>query len=645
MSMQIKSIYLYHRDGRIRTLNFKLGEVNVITGKSSAGKSAITEIIEYCLGRSEFRVPSGRIRDSVACYAVKYQIGKSEVFIAKFPPGPGESQHSEAYFQIASHIEPPPLRNLGANSTDDAIVEHLSGLLGIGVNTNIPGKDQMRLPLEATLKHARFYLFQKQGTIANQDLLFHRQGDPFIPQAIKDTLPYFLGAVREDYVKLNQELRNARRDLKIAERRLEEAERIFAEGRTVGVGLIAEAQEAGLLTDKATPTDQREALGLLQRCLSWKPTDIVRANDSRLPGLETKLAEARKNFEEIHNKISGVEIFLKEGSAYSQEVREQERRLISIDIFGTPDNSTEACPLCSSTSTNNSKALISVKKQLDRVRRDLKAVVGEQPRLQKFVAKLYAEREKIREQIQALEADVSSTIAGRSQSKSIVERNSKVAVILGKITLYLESASQAHELSPLRAEVLAKQRIVRQYENKLDPEKTLESLGAILSELSQKMTAWASVLDLEHKGHPYRLDLNKLTVVADKHGQPIPMGATMGGGENWLGCHLIAHLALHSYFAREKRPVPNFLILDQPTQVYFPPDKFDKVDGKTSKIKDEDRIAVQRMFSLLFKVCKDLAPNLQIIVLDHANIETPEFQKALVEEPWRGKNALIPWDW
>jgi Protein of unknown function (DUF3732) len=32
-------------------------------------------------------------------------------------------------------------------------------------------------------------------------------------------------------------------------------------------------------------------------------------------------------------------------------------------------------------------------------------------------------------------------------------------------------------------------------------------------------------------------------------------------------------LALHRYFRQNQRPVPGFLILDQPTQVYFPADK------------------------------------------------------------------------
>jgi len=70
MTLQIRLIALYNREGEVRQLPFKLGSVNIITGRSLTGKSAIIEIIDYCLGRSDFTVPEGTIRDSVAWYGV-----------------------------------------------------------------------------------------------------------------------------------------------------------------------------------------------------------------------------------------------------------------------------------------------------------------------------------------------------------------------------------------------------------------------------------------------------------------------------------------------------------------------------------------------------------------------------------------------
>jgi hypothetical protein len=149
------------------------------------------------------------------------------------------------------------------------------------------------------------------------------------------------------------------------------------------------------------------------------------------------------------------------------------------------------------------------------------------------------------------------------------------------------------------------------------------------------MTEWSKKLNLEDNEEGYRFDLRKLTVVANRDRQPVLMKDM--GGDSPLWCHLIALLALHKYFVKEKSPVPNFLILDRPAQHY---------SGSEGEIRDIDRI--KQMFKLFFDVCKDLAPNFQIIVLENVNLENdPEFQAALVEEYWTGEvdKALIPQSW
>ncbi len=51
MTFQIANIILYSHDGRIRELPFRIGELNVITGASKTGKSALIDIVDYCTGR------------------------------------------------------------------------------------------------------------------------------------------------------------------------------------------------------------------------------------------------------------------------------------------------------------------------------------------------------------------------------------------------------------------------------------------------------------------------------------------------------------------------------------------------------------------------------------------------------------------
>ena len=89
--MKIRSIHIYSHDGRRRDLPFHDG-LNVITGRSSTGKSAISDIIEYCMGRSTFNIPEGIIQERVSWYAVLYEFNREKVLVAK--PAPGSDRKS-----------------------------------------------------------------------------------------------------------------------------------------------------------------------------------------------------------------------------------------------------------------------------------------------------------------------------------------------------------------------------------------------------------------------------------------------------------------------------------------------------------------------------------------------------------------------
>ena len=116
----------------------------------------------------------------------------------------------------------------------------------------------------------------------------------------------------------------------------------------------------------------------------------------------------------------------------------------------------------------------------------------------------------------------------------------------------------------------------------------------------------------------------------------------MGSGQNWVGYHLIGHLALHGWFVDRDRPVPRFLFLDQPSQVYFPPEK--DADDSMSTVSENDREAVSRMFRFVFDVVNDLAPHFQVVITEHADINEDWYQGAVVER-WRERSKLVPEDW
>src|ERR1022692_4436762 len=97
MSIQVLDIVLYSHDGQRRILSLHPGRVNIITGASKTGKSALVEIVDYCFGSSECKVPAGIIRRAIGWFGLRLKIGEGQAFIARQCPGE-RAKSSEACF-------------------------------------------------------------------------------------------------------------------------------------------------------------------------------------------------------------------------------------------------------------------------------------------------------------------------------------------------------------------------------------------------------------------------------------------------------------------------------------------------------------------------------------------------------------------
>jgi len=653
MSMQIHSVHIYNSVGDVRSIFLKLGAVNIITGSSKTGKSALISIIEYCLGRSTFNIPDSDHFDAVAWYAVIYQINDMQVLIAK-PSTQGHSQ-SQAYFLKATTIKTPKFNELIINSDDTAIKSEISALLGFVPNLNIPEEDESREPLEASLSHARFYLFQEQNEIANKNFLFHGlsgQDSTYVSRSMQDTLPYLLGATPENQLELLNGLRQAKRNLKMHQRQLNEIIAIASNRLDKGKSLLIEARHVGLIPDNANANmdDLDSVLADLRGTQLWVPSTIRYEAADQIDELSSKVNELRQEAMQKHREIKLAKSYQTQTNGFSSEANHQAARLESIELFKETDDDGLSCPLCASHLSEPVASVTALNQSLENMQINLQTVVRETPRLQEYIDGLTTEHDTLKQSIEETKIALIQLEQLDEESQRLRDSNTIIARVVGRISLYLESVDFLNKDDSLELAIEVAKREVAKYENMLDTDNTKEALESILFSLGHWMTVWAKQLKLEHSEYVYSLNLSKLTVIANRINRPIEM-IRMGSGENWLGCHLIAHLALHKHFTEQNRPVPNFLILDQPSQVYFPNEEdfasYRSMGGSVEETEntEHDTIAVQRMFDLLFEVCEMLQPNFQIIVMEHANLRNTKFQDALVEPPWRDGRALVPHDW
>jgi Protein of unknown function (DUF3732) len=517
MSLQIVKLVLYSRRDEIREVRFRTGGLNIVTGASKTGKSAIIDIIDYCTGRSECNVAAGVIRNYVGWYALLFQLGNGQIFIARRNPEPGQRTSGDIYMERGSAIESPPKSALFKNTTVSAVEKFLGAAIGISENEHRPPAPT-RDPLEANFRHALLFSLQDQNDIDSKQRLYHRQGEDFMSQAIKDTLPYFLGAVDEDRLLKQAQLEQARRELRQLERQLREAEAVDSSTFPRAQALLDEAKQVGLIDERTTALTYEAVVAVLQKIASETRIreDLVAADgEDILAGLRAERQTLRSDLERVNAEIRSTRTFTSETSGYEREAKEQRARLSAVGLMVSDGHDASYCPLCESRLAKPAPTVEQIGRSLRELSEQLEAVEAENPRLQLRLAALQREEatlgERLRENQQRIAARMRENEILRVQQDSFILR----ARTTGKISQYVETAAPAGSGSSLRTAVEEAQARVAALERELDSETVQERLNTFLNIIGRYMTAYSEGLELEHRGSQLRLDIRNLTVVAD----------------------------------------------------------------------------------------------------------------------------------
>lgn len=645
--MKISSIHIYSHDGQRRDLQFRVDGLNVITGRSSTGKSALSEIIEYCMGRSSFNVPEGIIRDKVAWFAVIYQFANEQVLVAKPTPTAGAASCSTVMLRRGGQLQVPEFNELAVNTDDDAIVELLSRLLGIPENRTDVALEHSRESFDANVKHTFYYLFQKQGIVANKDQLFYRQNEQFQPQAIRDTLPILLGVSSHDRYELESKLRVAQRELRINTKKLEQARVAVDTSHEKAVALYSEGKTVGIIGKTEENSSADGIIEALRLSLLWKPESLPDDDGSRISRLEDELSQLRKDRRDVQTRIDSARQFAKRAGGYESEAVEQLDRLASIKALPkNPETGEWQWPFSEQNLALESPIATVLLGELSSLDKELRIATGQRPKLEAYLAELTGKVDEIASAVRQKEAELSAAISTNEVIAQMGARNNAAARVVGRISLFLETLLPNEDLVRLEAENRRLKFKVEQLEDQIGADDSNERLASILNNISAQLSQYTQAFNAEFGPYPARLDLSQMTIIFDRPDRPVPMSRT-GGGENHLAYHLSALLALHRFAAKNNRPIPQFLLIDQPTQVYFPSEQvYKEADGSVQKTEaDADLNAVRRLFELLLKFTQEEVPGFQLIITEHANLRDDWFQAALVEQPWTKPPALVPEDW
>ncbi|MGW0314001.1 DUF3732 domain-containing protein [Streptomyces flavidovirens] len=647
--MQLLALALYHRDGRNtpRVLRFRPGALNILTGESETGKSEVLTIVDYCLGRRAPNLPDDLIDQTVGWYALLVTFAdQSRMVLARPRPTGASTLHAFTRTGDAG-LDIPQAHELVNNSNVAALRSELSARLGIEDFHFQPPTGAGRNPFDVSIAQAALLCFQNQNEIADQTALFHRQTESGMVQTLKDTLPYFLGAAGPEQALRRHRLGEAQRAQRAAQRKLDDALRHQQAMDANGIALVRLAQNEGLLTEAPLAPDTAHVLELLHQALAAAPQTATPPDlRDRRQELNDERRLLREQLQEFDDALAAVDRWQQQGRAFTGELHLQLDRLKTLDLLGPErEHDTSVCPMCTQPLQHPDPSAQDIFELTGHLARELAQAQTLQPVREEHRHALQAERHGVTERLRINGTQIKELLASDERMRHLQEQNLRVAHIQGRIAEALTRTGTDHDLTRLRNDLALAQENVATLEQLVDEDDVSAETERRLADIAIGMTAWAKRLNLGGAADATEvgISLKLLNVVLRRPAGRLPL-TRIGSAKNHIGYHLVAHLALHTYLRRNNRPVPGFLMLDQPTQAFFPEKPRD-----ASTVQDADWATVTAYFQLLNDVVQLNRGDFQIIVCDHANLPEGWFQDAVIGN-WRpdsegNRNALIPVDW
>lgn len=580
-------------------------------------------------------MPAGIIQDKVAWYAVELDFDGEGLFVAR--PGVAADKQGSPHFHIGpwDSAEPPAITELRPAYNRSDLLERIGARLGISA-AMLPRADGSVETKALTFRSALIYSFQKQNEIANPDLYFHRQSDTGVAQLIRDTLPFYLGAISPGMIEAQGILRAKRRRLKEVDRLLVRAEGFVKNRDTEAAFLLAEARRLGF----AASTVEAESLEAAADALKEVETNAVAPRSAELEPLVVA-GEALNGLQcersDIRKEIEALSLLHEDQDLVRTGINEQRRRLESLNLL-PPSARGAACPLCEEERSQLPPKAEALRKSIVRLESEIGFVSRDQSDLTQLISTRRSALHAVESAIAARRNEIAKLREEDQEVRIILEKRNEAARLSGMINMFLRVASStssedSRSLS-LEREALVSE--IEQLEEQTDLTATRGRTATFLGGIGQTITQWAREQNLEYAKGLITFDIRGPRLVSETEEGTVPF-SRFGSGRNWVWYHLLGHLALHKWFSEKDRPVPRFLFLDQPSQVYFSSSAGDELEQDLQEVKE--------IYRWMFREVRKLSGSIQLIVTDHAKFgDDPEFMDHLVHDWWE-QEALIPEGW
>jgi len=651
MKLQIEKLILWPKNGsRYREVTFTAGAVNVISGSSKAGKSAVIPIIDYCLASEKCGIPVGTIRNTCEWFGLLVNTDEGLKLFARLEPG--RQRSTDDMFVLEGDAISIPARIEGKNSNRGIVKDILNRLSGL---PNIGFGDDVRYGFKSrpSFRDLMAFTFQPQNIVANPDVLFYKADTTGHREKLKDIFPFILGAVTpqtliaswemKDLERKQKELKTALKALAVASARLRgEANSWYFRAREYGLVAI----DSVLSEEWPVAVEQLNAI-LQKTSKDARPKlETIQASITTIGELKAREDVIAANLFSGRQKLIQLSGIQRDADAYLSALETMKERLsLSTwlkSLASKDDASSHALGGATDSTSGELDALCEALIGIENTARATPAVSAsvesELVRLKNAVRADAEELEAIRKEIRAIEL-IDDQAKGQALREADIDR------YLGRLEEAVKNYKEAQFDSSLAKELKEVEDRMAELSPLVSIDVVRTNTRKILNSLSEYCAKITPSLDAEWKDARIGLSITDLAIKVRHEGRDDFLWE-IGSGANWLAYHVAMLLALQKLFMSKKtveHPVPHFLVFDQPSQVYFPVKRAAQVEEE-HELKDEDRVAVRKVFQAFADAVNTSQGRLQIIVLDHADVGVwGEIPGVVLTEEWRDKKLVPDW--
>ncbi|GAA3928879.1 DUF3732 domain-containing protein [Chitinophaga oryziterrae] len=657
MNLQLLQLIIWPKNKQFppRNVEFKPGMLNVITGASRTGKSAIIPIIDYCFASSDCYIPIDTIRDHSSWYGIVFQTYQEQVLLARRVPV-GNHVSNDFYLLRSEHISV-PIEITEKNETSDGIKNYLNTISGVPY-FSLEGDDEKKgFTARLAFRDLMALVFQTQDIVANQNILFYKTHAHEHRERLRNWFPYILGAENIETLKARQRILVVEKRLHQLRREYDRTKSISSAWRANMEGHLIIAKEYGLLRDDIIKdTDPELLLGIAKNVLQLIPEhsltefkDINSAN-SNIAELENQERSISFQIGVIKKRLSDVKRLSSGLTDYENSVRRRVDRLQISKWLEEVSTRSQGCPACGNNDHPNSREEFKkISSVFSKIEQESKTLAEVPTSFSREEQRLNDELEILLENKKDFQRRFDIIMQSNSEVRDEFQRRKNMYLFLGHMKASMETFESLADGGELQLEITKLEEEYKTLLGIVDQKNVAAKIEVATTRISQGMLNHLKTLDVEskYKEAAPRFDTKDLNISVLSNDNHWHYLGQVGSASNWVSFHLALMCSLQEYFLSQKAScVPSFVIFDQPSQVYFPKLKRAEIRETDPQFLGEDVEAVKGMFKTIADSIKGKEGQWQGLILDHADDTIyGEIDGVYEVEIWRDGLKLIPEQW